>query len=195
MAMWKQLRAAIVILVLMTLLTGVVYPLVVTGLAQGLFPHQANGSLIDRSGKAVGSELIGQPFDDPKYFWGRLSATNPPYNAGASGGSNYGPMNSSLTAAAKARLDALHQADPNNTAPVPVDLVTSSGSGLDGDISVLAALYQAPRVARARGLDLAKVHALVLGHVEDRQLGVLGEKRVNVLELNLALDEADGKAK
>lgn len=186
--MWRQLRPAVVILVLMTLLTGVLYPLLVTGVAQGLFRHQANGSLIERDGKAVGSELIGQPFDDPNYFWGRLSATDPPYNAGASSGSNYGPMNLGLTNAAKARLDALHKADPNNAAPVPVDLVTSSGSGLDPDISVAAALYQVPRVARARRLDEAKVRALVLRHVEDRQFGVLGEKRVNVLRLNLSLD-------
>jgi K+-transporting ATPase ATPase C chain len=188
MTMWRQLRPAVVILVLMTLLTGVLYPLLVTGVAQGLFRHQANGSLIERDGKAVGSELIGQPFDDPNYFWGRLSATDPPYNAGASSGSNYGPMNLGLTNAAKARLDALHKADPNNAAPVPVDLVTSSGSGLDPDISVAAALYQVPRVARARRLDEAKVRALVLRHVEDRQFGVLGEKRVNVLRLNLSLD-------
>jgi K+-transporting ATPase ATPase C chain len=188
MTMWRQLRPAVVILVLMTLLTGVLYPLLVTGVAQGLFRHQANGSLIERDGKAVGSELIGQPFDDPNYFWGRLSATDPPYNAGASSGSNYGPMNLGLTNAAKARLDALHKADPNNAAPVPVDLVTSSGSGLDPEISVAAALYQAPRVARARRLDEAKVADLVLRHVVDRQFGVLGEKRVNVLQLNLSLD-------
>jgi K+-transporting ATPase ATPase C chain len=160
----------------------------VTGVAQGLFRHQANGSLMERHGKVVGSELIGQPFDDPRYFWSRLSATNPPYNAGASSGSNYGPMNPSLTAAAKARLDALHQADPNTTTPVPLDLVTSSGSGLDPDISVAAALYQVPRVARARGLKEETLRALVLHHVEDRQLGGLGQKRVHVLTLNLALD-------
>ncbi len=189
--MWKQLRPAVVILALMTLLTGVLYPLVVTGVAQGLFPHQANGSLIERNGKAVGSELIGQSFDDPRYFWGRLSATSPPYNGGASSGSNYGPMNQSLAGAAKARLDALHKADPDNAAPVPVDLVTSSGSGLDPDISVSAALYQVPRVAHVRGLDEARVRALVMRHVQDRQLGVLGEKRVNVLKLNLALDSVE----
>ena len=186
--MWKQLRPAIVILVLMTLLTGVLYPLAVTGVAQGVFSHKANGSLIEHNGRTVGSELIGQPVDDPKYFWGRLSATNPPYNAGASGGSNHGPMNSSLTDAAKVRLAALHKADLNNTAPVPVDLVTSSGSGLDPDISVAAAMYQAPRVARVRGLDETKVRDVVLRHVEDSQFGVLGEKRVNVLKLNLSLD-------
>jgi K+-transporting ATPase ATPase C chain len=188
MTMWRQLRPAVVILVLMTLLTGVLYPLLVTGVARWVFPHQASGSVIDRNGKAVGSELIGQPFEDPNCFWGRLSATDPPYNAGASSGSNCGPMNPGLTNAAKARLDALHKADPNNAAPVPVDLVTSSGSGLDPDISVAAALYQVPRVARARGLDEAKVRALVLRHMEDRQFGVLGEQRVKVLKLNLSLD-------
>ena len=178
-------------MVIMTLLTGVVYPLVVTGVAQGLFSRKANGSLIQRDGKSVGSELIGQSFDDPKYFWGRLSATTPPYNAGSSGGSNYGPLNGSLADAAKARLDALHKADPANAEAVPADLVTSSGSGLDGDISVGAALYQAPRVARARGLDQAKVRELVMRHVQDRQFGVLGEKRVNVLMLNLSLDSLE----
>jgi potassium-transporting ATPase KdpC subunit len=188
MTMWKQLRPAIVILVLMTLLTGVLYPLIVTGIAQGIFPHKANGSVIERNGKKIGSELIGQSFDDPKYFWGRISATNPPCNGGASSGSNYGPMNQDLTKAAKARLEAMHKADPNNPAPVPVDLVTSSGSGLDPDISVAAALYQVPRVARASGLDEAKLRDLVTRNVEDRQFGVLGEKRVNVLKLNLSLE-------
>jgi len=189
--MWRQLRPAIVLLVLMTLVTGVLYPLIVTGIAQGIFPHKANGSLIERDGKPAGSELIGQPFDDPKYFWGRLSATTPPYNAGASGGSNCGPMNSNLAEAAKARLDALHKADPGNTAHVPVDLATSSGSGLDPDISVSAALYQVPRVARARGADETKIRDLVMRHVESRQLGILGEKRVNVLKLNLSLDSVE----
>jgi K+-transporting ATPase ATPase C chain len=186
--MWRQLRPALVILLLMTILTGVLYPLLVTSVAQGLFPHQANGSLIERDGRTVGSELIGQPFDQAKYFWGRLSATNPPYNAGASSGSNYGPLNPALLQAAQARLAALRQADSDNAAPIPVDLVTSSGSGLDPHISVAAALYQIPRVARARCLDEVKVHDLVLRHVENRQLGILGEKRVNVLKLNLALD-------
>jgi len=186
--MWKQLRPAVVILASMTVLTGVLYPLVVTGVAQGLLPHKANGSLIDRNGRTVGSELIGQPFDDPRYFWGRLSATSPPYNGGASSGSNYGPLNPDLDRVAKARLDALHKADPNNRLPVPVDLVTSSGSGLDPDISVAAALYQVPRVARARGVGEAKVRDLVTRCAENRQLGILGEKRVNVLELNLSLD-------
>ena len=186
--MWRQMRAAVVILALLTCLTGIVYPLVVTGIAQLVFPHQANGSLIERNGKAIGSELIGQPFDDPRYFWGRLSATSPSYNGGASSGSNYGPMNPTLAESAKARLDALHKADPGNAAPVPVDLVTSSGSGLDPDISAAAALYQVPRVAKARGIDEAKVRDLVMLHVEDRQISVLGETRVNVLRLNLSLD-------
>jgi K+-transporting ATPase ATPase C chain len=188
MTLWRQLRAAAAILLWLTLLTGVLYPLAVTGIAQGLFRRQANGSLIVRDGRTVGSELIGQPFDDPKYFWGRLSATDPPYHAGASSGANRGPMNPALMEAAQARLAALRQADPGHTAPVPVDLVTSSGSGLDPDLSVAAALYQAPRVARARGLSEEKVHDLVLGQVKDRQLGVLGERRINVLKLNLALE-------
>jgi potassium-transporting ATPase KdpC subunit len=186
-----QLRPAVVILIALTVVTGVVYPLLVTGLAQVIFPTQANGSLIVRDGKPLGSALIGQPFDDPKYFWGRLSATAPfAYNAGASSGSNYGPINPALHAAAKARIDALREADPGNTAPVPVDLATASGSGLDPHISPAAALYQVPRVAKARGIDPAQVRRLVEQHVEGRQLGILGEPRVNVLRLNLALDGA-----
>ena len=189
--MWQHVRPAIVILVSMTLLTGLVYPLLVTGLAHAVFPRQAGGSLIERDGQVRGSELIGQPFDDPRYFWGRPSATTPPYNAAASGGSNRGPLNPDLAASSKARIDALHKADPANMAPIPVDLVTASASGLDGDISVAGALYQAPRVARARGLDEAQVRELVLRHVRERQFGLLGEKRVNVLELNLALDDIE----
>jgi K+-transporting ATPase ATPase C chain len=186
-----QLRPAVVILIALTVVTGVVYPLLVTGLAQVIFPTQANGSLIVRDGKPLGSALIGQPFDDPKYFWGRLSATAPfAYNAGASSGSNYGPINPALHAAAKARIDALREADPGNTAPVPVDLATASGSGLDPHISPAAALYQVPRVAKARGIDPAQVRRLVEQHVEGRQLDILGEPRVNVLRLNLALDGA-----
>jgi potassium-transporting ATPase KdpC subunit len=184
-----QLRPAIVVLLLLTLVTGVAYPLLVTGIAQIVFPWQANGSLIPRGGQPVGSALIGQPFDDPKYFWGRLSATAPfAYNAAASTGSNYGPLNPAFRAAAKARIDALRAADPGNKALIPVDLVTASGSGLDPHISPAAALYQVSRVAKARRLDEARVRQLVESKIEGRQLGVLGEPRVNVLVLNLALD-------
>ncbi len=187
--MRAQLRPALVSLLLLTLITGVIYPLAVSGIAQVVFPRQANGSLIVYAGRAVGSALIGQPFDDPKYFWGRLSATSPfPYNAAASSGSNLGPLNPALLKAAQARIDALKAADPGNTAPIPVDLVTASGSGLDAHISVAAALYQLPRVARARGLSGARVRQLVDQNTAARQLGLLGEPRVNVLELNLALD-------
>jgi K+-transporting ATPase ATPase C chain len=186
----KELRASLAVLGAMTLVTGIAYPLVVTGVAQAAFPHQANGSLILKDGKAVGSELIGQNFDDPKYFWGRLSGTTPAYNAGASTGTNYGPLNPAFRDAAKARIDALHAADPDNHAPVPVDLVTASGSGLDPHISPAAAEYQVARVARVRGLDPARVRSLVAAHTQGRGLGVLGEPGVNVLELNLALDAA-----
>ena len=193
--MLKQLRPAIVSLLVFTLITGVIYPLVVTGIAQVIFPAQANGSLIVKDGKAVGSALIGQQFDDPKYFWGRLSDTGDfPYNAynadtlTGSSGSNYGPLNPALTAAVKARADALRAADPGNTAPIPVDLVTSSGSGLDPHISVAAALYQVSRIAKARGMSVDAVRALVDQNTQGRQFGFLGEPVVNVLELNLALD-------
>jgi K+-transporting ATPase ATPase C chain len=183
-------RPAIVSLAIFTILTGIIYPLVITGLAQVIFPHQANGSLIVQNGQVVGSELIGQSFDDPRYFWGRLSATAPyPYNAASSTGSNLGPTNPSLTEEVKARIAALKAADPSNNSPIPVDLVTSSGSGLDPDISVAAALYQIPRVARARGLSEEVVRSLLDRFTVGRQLGILGEPRVNVLELNLALDE------
>jgi potassium-transporting ATPase KdpC subunit len=186
-----QFKPAIIVLVLLSLVTGVAYPLVVTGVAKIIFPAQANGSLILRDGKPVGSALIGQPFDDPKYFWGRLSATAPfAYNAGASTGSNYGPLNPAFHEAAKARIGALREADPGNKTLIPVDLVTASGSGLDPDISPAAALYQISRVAKARGVDPEQVQRLVEQHIEDRQLGVLGEPRVNVLRLNLALDAA-----
>jgi potassium-transporting ATPase KdpC subunit len=183
------LRAAVVLLLLMTLLTGVIYPLVVTGIAHGLFSRQASGSLIVRGGNIVGSALIGQSFSDPRHFWGRPSATTPqPYNGIASNGSNLGPLNPALLDAVRERLAALHASDPGNTAPVPVDLVTSSASGLDPHISPAAAAYQAARVARARGLPLSRVQALIAAHTEGRLLGIIGEPRVNVLELNLALD-------
>ncbi len=187
--MLKQLRPAVVSFLVLTLITGIAYPLLVTGVAQAIFPHQANGSLIVKDGKAVGSELIGQAFSDPKYFWGRPSATGPmPNNAAASSGSNLGPTNPALMDAIKGRVQALREADPGNTAPVPVDLVTASGSGLDPHISPAAAEYQAQRVARLRGLTPDSVRALVARYTEDRQFGILGEPRVNVLKLNLALD-------
>jgi K+-transporting ATPase ATPase C chain len=183
------LRPALTLLLALTAITGIAYPLLVTGLAQLLFPGASNGSLILRDGKAVGSSLIGQPFADPKYFWGRPSATAPfANNAASSGGSNLGPTNSALTDAVKQRIDALRAADPGNRAPVPVDLVTASGSGLDPQISPAAAAYQAARVARVRGLTKGKVDALIAAATEGRQFGVLGEPRVNVLALNLALD-------
>ena len=193
--MVSQLRPAFFMLLILTVITGVIYPLAVTGIAQLVFPHQANGSLITINGKTYGSELIGQQFTDPKYFWGRLSATGDfPYNAfnadtlTGSSGSNYGPLNPALTAAAQARIDALKTADPSNTFPIPVDLVTASGSGLDPHISVAAALYQVHRVAQARGLSDEAVQALVNQYTQGRQFGFLGEPRVKVLELNLALD-------
>ena len=182
------LRPAITLLILMTVITGIAYPLAVTGVAKVLFPWQAAGSLIVKDGKPVGSRLIGQPFSDPRYFWSRPSATRPqPYNGLSSGGSNLGPLNPALTDAVKARIAALQAADPTNHAPIPVDLVTASGSGLDPDISVAAAYYQADRVARARRLSLAQVQALIGAHAKRPWL--IGEPHVNVLELNLALDD------
>jgi K+-transporting ATPase ATPase C chain len=184
-----QARTAVGMLVALTLLTGVAYPLVVTGVARAAFPDKSAGSLVVEDGKVRGSRLIGQPFDDPKYFWGRVSATGPsPYNASNSGGSNLGPTNKALTDAAKARVDALRAADPGNEAPVPVDLATASGSGLDPHISPAAAEYQVRRIARARGVAEERVRQLVAAHTEGRDLGVLGEPGVNVLLLNLALD-------
>jgi K+-transporting ATPase ATPase C chain len=191
----QQLRPAFLMLLIFTIITGVIYPLVVTGIAQFVFPHQANGSLIVIDGKTYGSELIGQQFDDPKYFWGRLSATGTfPYNAynadnlTASSGSNYGPLNPALLDMVQARVDALKASDPDNPSPIPVDLVTASGSGLDPHISVAAAQYQISRVAEARGLSEEEVQALVDQFTQGRQFGFLGEPRVNVLKLNLALD-------
>jgi potassium-transporting ATPase KdpC subunit len=187
--MRTYLRPALVSLVIFTLLCGVFYPLLITGFAQLIFPHQANGSLIEQNGLVRGSSLIGQQFDDPRYFWGRLSGTSPyPYNAAASSGSNLGPTNPALEAEVEARIASLKAADPTNTAPIPVDLVTSSGSGLDPDISVAATLYQVPRVARERGLSQEVVQSLVEKYTQGRTFGLLGEPRVNVLELNLALD-------
>jgi K+-transporting ATPase ATPase C chain len=186
--MLAQLRPALVLLAALTLLTGVAYPLLVTGVAQAAFPRQANGSLVVREGKPVGSSLIGQPFDDPKYFWSRPSGTSPAYNAAASSGTNLGPTNPALTDAVKQRIDALRAADPDSAGPVPVDLVTASGSGLDPHISPAAALFQAHRVAKARGMSEEAVRALVAAQTEDRSLGTFGEAGVNVLALNLALD-------
>ena len=180
---------SLVVLVALTLVVGVAYPLLVTGIARGIFPGQAAGSLLVKDGKTVGSALIGQPFTDPKYFWSRPSATSPfPYNAAASTGSNLGPTNPTLLASVSDRVQALRTADPSSGALVPVDLVTSSGSGLDPHVSPAAAEYQAARVARARGIDLAVVERLIAEHTQGRQFGLLGEPRVNVLELNLALD-------
>jgi K+-transporting ATPase ATPase C chain len=177
-------------ILLFTFLTGIIYPVAVTGIAQVIFPHQANGSIITKNGKPVGSELIGQQFDDPKYLWGRLSATGPyPYNGAASSGSNLGPSNPNLMAAVESRIKALRAADPGNAAKIPVDLVTASGSGLDPHISLAAAEYQIKRVAKVRGIDEATVRDIVARNTQRRWLGVLGEPVVNVLELNLALDE------
>lgn len=184
-----NIRTALVLLLAFTGLTGMAYPLLLTGVADLLFPRQAGGSLIVRNGIVAGSVLIGQPFSRPDYFWGRLSATSPgPYNAGASSGSNYGPLNPGLLKAAEVRAAALRAADPGNDAPIPIDLLTASGSGLDPHISVAAALYQLPRVARLRSLPAVAVRSLIERCTEGRDLGFLGEPGVNVLELNLALD-------
>jgi len=189
--MSRLIRNSLMMLLLMTLITGVLYPLAATGLAQVMFPGQANGSLIERNGKPVGSALIGQSFTDAKYFWGRPSATSPnPNNAASSSGSNTGPTNPALIDAIKQRIDALHAVDPGNKAPVPVDLITASGSGLDPEISPAAAQYQLARVAQARKLSVSQVQALVDQSTSGRTLGILGEPRVNVLKLNLALDSS-----
>jgi potassium-transporting ATPase KdpC subunit len=190
----KSARTAIITIALFTLITGVIYPLLVTSVAQVVFPGKANGSLLKKEGRVVGSELIGQPFSDPKYFWSRPSATSPfAYNAAASTGSNYGPLNPVLIDGAKKRIQDLRGADSLSTASIPVDLVTASGSGLDPHISVEAAYYQLGRVARSRKLAEGKVRLLVEQNTEGRQLGFLGEPRVNVLKLNLALDDDQSK--
>jgi K+-transporting ATPase ATPase C chain len=189
--MSAMLRPLLVLFILLTVLTGVAYPFIVTVIGRTVFADQVSGSLVKRDGKAVGSSLIGQSFQEPKYFWGRLSATSPmPNNGTASSGSNLGPTNPALIDAVRGRIEALKAADPENSAPVPVDLVTASGSGLDPHISPAAALYQAARVARARNMDPAKVREIVLARVEGPQWGIFGEPRVNVLLLNLALDRA-----
>jgi len=188
--MRSELRPAVVLLLVLTVLTGLVYPLALTGVAKLVFPRRAEGSLIVHGGRAVGSRLVGQHFSDPRYFWGRLSATAPvPFDASASAGSNLGPLNPALLDAARARIAALQAADPGAVGPVPVDLVTASGSGLDPHVSPAAAEYQVARVARTRGLDPGVVRAVVRRHTEGRTLGLLGEPRVNVLETNLALDD------
>ncbi|HEX4585606.1 MAG TPA: potassium-transporting ATPase subunit KdpC [Burkholderiaceae bacterium] len=185
----QVLRPALSLFIALTVLTGLAYPLLITGAAQVLFPYQAGGSLIERDGKPVGSRLIGQNFSDPKYFWGRLSATSPmPYNGQGSGGSNLAATNPALVDQAKGRVEALRAADPASSAAVPADLATASGSGLDPDIRPQSALLQVARVAHARGLDEARVRALVADHTQGPLLGFLGEPRINVLELNLALD-------
>lgn len=188
--MWKQeFKPALLIFLVLTVITGALYPLAITGVAGLFFPNQADGSLIQKDGQVVGSRLIGQPFDDPKYFWSRPSATGPmAYNAASSSGSNLGPTNEALKKAVMDRIAALKAADPENTAPVPVDLVTASGSGLDPDISPAAAAYQVRRVAKTRGLSEAEVNRLVADQTEERQWRLWGEPRVNVIDLNLALD-------
>lgn len=188
--MWAVFKPALRLLIVLTVLTGVIYPLALTGIAQFVFPAQANGSLVEANGQPVGSRLIGQPFDDPRYFWGRPSATSPfPYNAAASAGSNLGPGSADLRDAVRQRVEDLRAIDPGNLAPIPVDLVTASASGLDPDISVAAARYQVPRIARIRGISEEVLFKLIDQHIAGRVLGFLGEPRVNVLALNLALDD------
>jgi K+-transporting ATPase ATPase C chain len=194
--MFKIARIAALQLLVFTVITGILYPIAVTVVAQVIFPHAANGSIIEKDGKKLGSELIGQPFDAPQYFWSRPSATAPsPYNTMASSGANQGPTNPALTDAVKGRVEALRAADPGNTSPVPVDLVTASGSGLDPHISPAAAAYQIPRVARLRSLSEDKVREVVQQHTQSPTLGFLGQPRVNVLMLNLALDEMRNSGK
>jgi K+-transporting ATPase ATPase C chain len=189
MTMWQSIRTAVLLFSVITLLTGIVYPLVVTGSAQALFPRQANGSLIKINEEKTASELVGQPFGEARYFWGRPSATMPAaYNGASSAGSNLGPSNPDLKTAVEKRIATLRAADPDNRLPIPVDLVTASGSGLDPHISPAAALYQVPRVSKARGIDEGRVAELVRLHIRDRQFGLFGEPTVNVLHLNTALD-------
>jgi potassium-transporting ATPase KdpC subunit len=188
--MLKHLRPALLMLLFLSLITGVLYPLVITGISQAVFPSKANGSIIEKNGQPVGSSLIGQQFTSAKYFWGRLSGTGPfPYNASSSSGSNYGPLNPALLKAAADRIDQLHSADSTNHRPIPVDLVTASGSGLDPHISIAAAFYQAPRVARERGIPEDKLRGLIDQYTDARDFGFLGEPGVNVFRLNLALDD------
>ncbi|MBL8067051.1 MAG: potassium-transporting ATPase subunit KdpC [Armatimonadetes bacterium] len=190
----KEVIVAIRVFVVLTVLTGVVYPLVITGVAQAMFPQQANGSLIRQDGRVVGSSLIGRQFDDPKYFWGRPSATSPdPYNGTASSGSNLGPTNPDLMKAIQGRVDALRAADSGNDQPIPTDLVTASGSGLDPHVSVAAAEYQIPRIARSRGMKETDVRTLVSKNTHGSDFGVFGERVVNVQELNLDLDRAKAR--
>ena len=187
--MWQQVRTAVLLFAAITILTGVAYPLVVTGVSQALFPWQANGSLVEANGIKIASEFFGQPFSDPRYFWGRPSVTTPvAYNGAHSAGSNLGPSNNDLKAAVQKRIDALLSFDPGNHLPIPVDLVTASGSGLDPHISPASALYQVSRVAKARGIDKVIVEALVLSHIKRRPFGIFGEPTVHVIHLNMALD-------
>jgi K+-transporting ATPase ATPase C chain len=188
----KQLKSAVLVFVLLTVITGIIYPAAITAIAQIFFRHQANGGILFKDGKPVGSSLIGQSFEDPKYFWGRLSATSPAaFNASASSGSNLGPLNAALRQSVEARMKSLQNADPENGNPIPVDLVTASASGLDPHISIAAALYQVPRVARLRGIPQDKVVEIVGQNTQGRLLGVIGEPVVNVLQLNLALDKSE----
>lgn len=192
--MRSLIRPSIAMLLCMTVLTGVLYPLAVTAVARAVFPGKAKGSLIVKDGHVLGSSLIGQPFSEPKYFWSRPSATTPAYNPGSSSGSNLGPTNPALTERIEGDLKRVKEADPQNTAPIPIDLLTSSASGLDPHISPAAANYQAARVARVRGMDVADVQRLIANHTEGRTFGILGESRVNVLELNLDLDSRENGA-
>jgi len=186
----KQVKSAFLIFVFLTIITGIIYPLLVTAIAQTFFQHQANGSIVFKDGRPIGSSLIGQSFDDPKYFWGRPSATSPrPYNASTSSSSNLGPLNEALRQALEARIKALQSADPESKQPIPIDLVTASASGLDPHISIAAAMYQVPRVARLRGMPREKVAQIVKENTQGRFLWVMGEPTVNVLQLNLTLDK------